>query len=300
MHPCIRALTFMHHQVEEDDLGEGVELGFEMEHPVRPSFLKAMKRYIALHRRILAQDPKFEQRFVVAAPSGQLCNRIRGIVSAFTLAFLTDRAFVMQNFGYGETRYGDLFLSPGFDIENTQAVSGIESKVFTMHGGDVKTAELFTCSDWSKVEVPVVHLPGASYINTYLYRNPYLQDKLAHLYLDDDMYRPILFWLFRPRQDIVKAKDDFIRKNFRNSNLITFHIRTSYPVTVDEFQAYRNCASAVIPPFVRNASWFVATDGDAARRQVLQELSPNAVFYSPDKFVTGDGLYTMISDHDDQ
>jgi hypothetical protein len=285
-------MTFMRRQVEEDNLGDDVELGFEMEHPVRPAFLKAMKRYIALHRRILANDPKFEQKFVVATPSGQLCDHIRAIVSAFTFAFLTDRAFVMH-FGYGETRYSDLFLDPGFDIENTHAADGFESKVVTMHGGDVKTAELFTCTDWSTLDVPVVHLPGASYINTYLYRNPYLQDKLTHLYLDDDMYRPILFWLFRPRPEIVRAKDDFIRTHFRNSYLVTFHIRTSYPVSVDEFQAYRNCASAVIPPSVQNVpevgnvSWFVATDGDAARRRVLAELSPGAVFYSPDKFVTG-------------
>jgi hypothetical protein len=175
-----------------------------------------------------------DAKFVVVAPSGQLCNQIRAVVATFTLAFLTDRVFVIEGFGYGETDFHDLFEDPGFDITNTAGVRLPEAGSSMPLDGNIESAELFTCTDWSKRDETVLRFSGANYINTYLFRNPFFQKRLRTLFLDDDLYRPFLFWLFRPVPEVVQTKMDFLR-NLSGSYMLGFHIRTEFPIS-DEVQ----------------------------------------------------------------
>jgi hypothetical protein len=203
---------------------------------VQPEFKSAMQRYIRLHNRYMRQRPQPQgsrdpdAKFVVLAPSGQLCNRIRAVVATFTLAFLTDRAFVVEGFGYGETDFHDLFEDPGFDITNTAGVLLPEAGPSMPLDGNIQSAELFTCTDWRKRDETVLRFSGANYINTYLFRNPFFQKQLRALFLDDDLYRPFLFWLFRPVPEVVQTKIDFLR-NLSSSYMLGFHISTEFPIS---------------------------------------------------------------------
>ncbi len=252
---------------------------------VKPAFKEAMHRYMRLHKQIMNRDPAIPAKYIVLRPSGQLCNRIRAVVAVFTLAFLTDRAFVVESFGIGQTGYYDLFLDPGFKITDAKNIPRGGSKV--QLNGDVKSAELFTCSNWTSNEHQVLRFSGATYINTYLYRNPFFQRKLRALFLDDDLYRPMLSWLFQPVPEAIAAKDEFLR-SLPRSYMVGFHIRTVFPISKDEWTAYRDCAVAVTPPHARaNATWFVATDSVQGRAWAREKLSPSVRFFSPDEFVKG-------------
>lgn len=125
-------------------------------HPVRVEFKIAVEAYIKMHKSAIASRDK-NVKYLHFSPSGQLCNRMRGAIAAFTLAFLTDRVFILSDFGYRETRsFYDLFKSPGFDIEATTGMSSrnsesIETSV-DVGANSRSKVELFTCTDWSKNE----------------------------------------------------------------------------------------------------------------------------------------------------
>lgn len=199
---------------------------------VQPEFKLAMQRYISFHNQFMMQQGVNDKntKFVVLAPSGQLCNRIRAVIATFTLAFLTDRVFIVESFGYGETNFYDLFEDPGFDITNRAGVQLPEAGHLIQLDGNIESAELFTCTDWSKRDENVLRFSGANYINTYLFRNPFFQKKLNALFLDDDLYRPFLFWLFRPIPEVIQTKKNFL-KNLSSSYMLGFHIRTEFPIS---------------------------------------------------------------------
>eukprot|EP00475_Leptophrys_vorax_P004384 TRINITY_DN12617_c0_g1_i1.p1 TRINITY_DN12617_c0_g1~~TRINITY_DN12617_c0_g1_i1.p1 ORF type:complete len:453 (+),score=92.81 TRINITY_DN12617_c0_g1_i1:140-1360(+) len=267
------------------------ELGIVIDHPVRKEFKNAIVRYIKLHNDMMAQ--RIPGKFIILTPSGQLCNRMRSVVSAFTLALLTDRALLVPDFGYGETRYSDLFKDPGFEL-SPPTIPAIRGSKRTMDMSEKSfSVDKFACSNFldpQSNQETVWKLSGSNYINTYLYANPFLQEKMQSLFLDDDLYRPILFYLFRPQDHIVQQKEKFIRENLGEKPYrIGFHIRTEYPITDVEWNAYKECAVQVTPKHLKKneSYWFASTDTLPARALIREKLRDDVVFYYPDKFIVG-------------
>jgi hypothetical protein len=258
----------------------------------KQEFRDAIDRYIQMHNAMI-NGSSTRRKFIVLSLSGQLCNRIRGTVSGFALALLTNRALLIPKFLYGETVYSDLFKDPGFAI-SANVPKGIRSNRFIQVGdnGGMKMVEFFTCADLLDEDAypeDIWTISGSNYYATYLARNPFLQKRLESLFLDDDIYRPILFYLFRPLEQIVEMKNAFVKKHLSsNKFLVSFHIRSEYPISEDEWTAYRECATHVTPSLYENSvSWFVSTDSSASRKKVLSTLSKDVIFYSPDEFIVG-------------
>jgi hypothetical protein len=255
-------------------------LGIFIDHPVRDTFKKSIVRYIDLHKRILAGE--LPPRYVVWKGGGKLCNQMRGIAAAFTFALLTDRAFLVPKFGVSKRKLLNLFKSPGFDIS---ASLPKRSQVIEMDmSQEMNSTEWYACTNLSALTVPVIRLMGANYINTFLYVNPYLQEKMRELFLDDDLYRPIVHYLFRPLDKIIKLKNDFVSKQLSGkSHRVGFHFRNEYPINEIEWKAYKECAIAVTPDiYTKNSHWFVATDRLVPLEVIQQNLNQSITFYSPD------------------
>jgi hypothetical protein len=264
------------------------DLGISIDHPVRPEFKRAVERYIKLHNGMM--NGRIPGKFIVLSPSGQLCNRMRSVISAFALALLTDRALIVPEFGYGETQFSDLFKHPGFNISAPVTAKGSKRSIDMSERAS--SVERFACTNFLDLSInqeTLWKVTGSNYINTYLYANPHLQEKMRSLFLDDDMYRPILFYLFRPQDHIIRQKEQFIQQHLGSKPYtIGFHIRTEYPITDVEWDAYRNCANQVTPKHLREDSqWFASTDTLPARSLIREKLQRNVTFYSPDTFIVG-------------
>lgn len=269
-------------------------------HPVRDEFKVAVEEYIAMHRRVVQNvggelKPREKGvRVLQFSPTGQLCNRIRGTIAAFTFAFLTNRVFVLKGFGYRETSsYYQLFRSPGFFIEGPFSGTWEQTSRFIdmqVDGGNkIQKVELFTCTDWSAVDEDI-SMTGTDYTTTFLYRNPYLQKRISELFLDEDIFRPILFWLFRPIAEIEMRRDEFLRSNNMLGSVesrpytVAFHIRNEFPISPTEWTTYKDCAVATIPhnrKINHSPIWFVATDSKEARGIAKYNLNNNSIFYTP-------------------
>ena len=270
-------------------------------YPLRHELKEAMRKYIDFHNSVTRRQSRSKQvKYLSFTPSGQLCNRIRGTLTAFTLAFLTNRVFTVQSFGYKGTRsFYNLFKSPGFDIETGltgRSGRGDGSRRIPLDLGNnlrekIIKAEVFTCTDWHAENASHLHLSGTDYSSTFFYRNPSLQKRINELFVDEDMFRPLLYWLFRPNDDIVRMKDDFLSKYIHiphGKYMVGFHVRNEFPVTETEWEAYKTCAKAVTPHTYRGHSvWFVATDSDKAQSRAQQMLRNDTIVYNVFPFMKG-------------
>lgn len=272
---------------------------------IKQDFKVAIEKYINYHNSIIQSgdaQARRDAKYLSFTPSGQLCNRIRGTVTAFTFALLTNRIFTMSDFGYKETRsYFELFKTPGFDIEaNTKGYSKREETRISMELGQdmkakTKKAEIFTCTNWDIIENDI-HLYGTDYSTTFIYRNPYFEKRINELFIDEDLFRPILFWLFRPKDNIIKMKNDFITKFMLETNgnvkySVGFHIRNEFPISESEWAAYRTCAKAVTPIEKKaNSTWFIATDSETAQIHAKHMLRNNSLVYDATPFAKGSQL----------
>jgi hypothetical protein len=272
-------------------------------HPVRAEFKSAVDEYIQMHQRVMTGlTPMEDVKILQFTPTGQLCNRMRGTIAAFSLAFLTNRVFILKSFGYRETSsYFELFKSPGFAIEGPLPSSSDRNFEFINMGIDdgsdkVDMVQMFTCTDWSKFDGDL-QLSGTDYTTTFLFRNPYLQRRVKELFLDEDIFRPILFWLFRPISEIETRRDDFLQKhNMLDSAgnrpyTIAFHIRNEFPISPNEWVAYKSCAEATVPHNRKTGPdpiWFIATDSEPAQDVARYNLNNNSLVYTqPGGFLKG-------------
>jgi len=297
-------------------------------HPVRVEFRDAVAAYIDMHKQAMDvknTNARKDAKLLIFSPTGQLCNRMRGTVAAFTFAFLTNRVFVLRDFGYRETSsFFDLFESPGFDIEGPKRetepgkpaepgmpeFAKLPTDFINMNvDGREKSqqVEKFLCTDWG-AHPNHIKMTGTDYLSSYLYRNPYLQAKIKSLFLDEDMFRPFLFWLFRPILEIVRRKDEFLASNrMTDGNCVAFHIRNEFPVSPEEWTAFRQCANATSSvPLNRGPDpgpgppWFIATDSEEAIQIAKYNLNNNSVAYLPKTgFLKGaklEGLRQALTD----
>jgi len=284
------------------------EFDYKKRFAIKPAFHHAMARYAYLHN-----NPTADSKYIVYTPSGQMCNQMRGAISAFLIALLTDRILVTTNLLYGHTSYLDLFEKPSFSFYNKGVRGG---KRVAMDN-----AEMFACQNFRETleSTPTISVAGAFYVGTYIMKNPYYQERMAELFQDGDIARPILAYLFQPKYSIIEkalqlraslvgVKGDF-RKNIPLANrklFLTYHLRSEFPITDNEEKAYIQCPNNVIPKHkIKDTAVYVATDSLAFVKRMTHSLSvdkgaiapPN--FYSTDVFLTGSvkgGLETALID----
>mmetsp|Transcript_12893 Transcript_12893/g.16024 ORF Transcript_12893/g.16024 Transcript_12893/m.16024 type:complete len:363 (+) Transcript_12893:239-1327(+) len=257
-----------------------------------------MKNYMKMHN-----NPKPNSKYVVISPSGQMCNKMRGIMSAFLIALLSDRILVVKNFLYGGTSYSDLFEDPGFNFQGGGG-SGKQKSI------SMENAEVFACEDFvSEFDAySTISLNGAHYIPTYIMQNPHYQQRMSELFYENDIARPILAYLFQPKHSLLdralKQRAELVgipsadfRKNVPQKDrkhFITYHMRSEFPISPAETKAYRDCARDTTPKHkVNDAAVYVAADSMEFVKRFSNDLSvengaisqPN--FLSTTTFVKG-------------
>mmetsp|Transcript_27257 Transcript_27257/g.85821 ORF Transcript_27257/g.85821 Transcript_27257/m.85821 type:complete len:545 (-) Transcript_27257:210-1844(-) len=275
---------------------------------IKEAFRAKMERYKGMYRDAAAGNAA-NYKWIRVDPSGQLCNRIRILLSGFLIGLLTDRLVVCTNFGYGETKFLDLFEDPGFDFWSA-GVGGAAAR-----GGRrlaLDDPEVMTCKDIRDLPDQAVSILGAYYAGSVLQKNPYLQRELAELFHDDDYARPILAYVFQPRADIISQAQAFAAQTRGAAPLfVTYHLRSEFPVSPPEWKGYRDCTRAVIPKFIppsnhgTDVATFVATDSVPMRDEVTANLGTaagglkNPTYFSPDVFHKGSkrlGLQNALID----
>ena len=252
---------------------------------IKGAFKRRMADYAAMHNAAYAARgaERANFKFIEIAPSGQLCNRMRGVLSAFLLALLTDRVLVVPGFLYGETRFLDLFEDPGFAWYRAPPYSLPSSQSLSL-----SDAEALTCRDCRDISAGTIRLKGAYYAGTLVSRNPRLKAELRRLFHDDDLARPLLAHLFQPRADLLRtamATADALRGAAAAPHMTTFHLRSEFPVSAEEWAALRRCSEAVLPLHVGGAgrvARFAAADSMAMRGEAVERLGEGLGFYLED------------------
>jgi len=258
---------------------------------IKPSLARKMEDYVRFHNEEQTASDKSSYRYIILRPSGQLCNHIRGVLSAFLIALLTNRILKVEGFAYGETSFLDLFEDPGFRFfEKGRIMAGSTRRI------QLESVETFACSDIRLWPEEAIYIAGPYYVGNALFKNHHFFSEMTDWFHDDDIARPLLAFLFQPRKDILETalrfKDSLMqgRKVF-----VTYHIRSEFPVTDAEWQNYRNCAVAMLPNGVskQDARVFVATDSLKMRGTVQVQLAGSAggiddpAFYMPEEFLVG-------------
>ena len=147
---------------------------------------KVMDRYKAIHKSALTGGYRWRygdehgvNKFLVYYPTGQLANRLRGLLSAFALALVTDRALLIS-FRYSyKTTFSDLFQDPGFDIEYNHERHGhlVRSSPFDPE----QDFDMLTCSDLKEGLLGTKHtlvIYSSYYFANAIAVNPYHQQFL--------------------------------------------------------------------------------------------------------------------------
>ena len=244
------------------------------------SIESVMRDYAILHKEMWKRPVK-EQRILVYHTTNEgLGNRIEGLVSAFILAVVTDRAFVVdwraQSKCNAELR--DLFDNPGFDWEaDWSRLRYDESKRQGFYYAYCRACPIRTRSadltdTWDKLlcspnagfdaESRIVSIRSTQWFAPVLAMNPHLREKVCRLF-GADMYGTVAPKLLKLNAEL-RARMDAFKHEARwtpETEVISLQIRRleGFGISEDIADAFLRCASAITKDSDK-AKYFLATD----------------------------------------
>jgi hypothetical protein len=264
-------------------------------------FKDTFQEYVKFHNAMLKR-PFSEQRFLVfhAANEG-LGNRLEGFVSAFVLAMLTDRAFVVDWRAQSKcnAQLGDLFQKPGFEWQHNW-YKGLKSKaeiaspeqqfyyaycracpVRTRKEDLTLTYENLLCEKSAGIEEEgrVVHIRSTQWFAPVLAMNPHLKDSLCSK-IGPDIFGTVSRELLRLTPHMKQRVDDFKESSgwtTAGQEIIALQIRRLEGNGVDESTSdtFLRCAGAISQK--ENTKYFLATDHIPTRTRFKKLLGDRLI-----------------------
>ena len=188
-----------------------------------------IKEYNILHSMILKGI--LPPRYIIYHPNAQMGNRIRGIVSAYLFAIITQRALLIDfsTGPYSNIKLTDLFILPDFDYEYNKG-KNIEAR---NNGPGLKPITKFTlpisqtddkiwnnnfnhllCSNYDIIyNYNILTVEGNFYWSTYIEHNPFYTTFISTHFDQGRVGQTIHNILFRPHPDVIAMKNDWLRSN---------------------------------------------------------------------------------------
>jgi hypothetical protein len=258
-----------------------------------PELVVLLKKFIVLNQQMEAGTQ--EKRYVTVRPVGQLCNRLVAISSGFVMALLTKRGLQFEDDDFYASLDQDLFDNPGwkwvghgYDYSDGATIQNPESGVWP-------DTEPLLCADYAThYSQRNIHFAINQYLVPYMTSNPHYHKDLMELFNGPQLFPAVIRFLFRPRKQILKQRDDFVRKHFANRYVIGLQVRsggdfTDHFMSEHDWQLYRECALAATPETNRsNVLFFVATDTEKGREAAKRYLGAGGkteVIFGPSPFL---------------
>eukprot|EP00462_Mataza_sp_D1_P005383 CAMPEP_0175120590 /NCGR_PEP_ID=MMETSP0087-20121206/705_1 /TAXON_ID=136419 /ORGANISM="Unknown Unknown, Strain D1" /LENGTH=433 /DNA_ID=CAMNT_0016402053 /DNA_START=63 /DNA_END=1364 /DNA_ORIENTATION=+ len=245
----------------------------------------AFDAYIKLCQDMAAGKTK--KRFVIAAPSGQMNNRVRVLVSILVFGLLTNRMAVI-NFDKGYyAKLSDLFDTP-YDMDANQ-VSGLRG-ARSLEDSDVDT---FLCQDFNRMfaDDDAVQFNTPPSLVPFFFRNPHHQPTLKGWFGGEEfIYRDIVRRFLRPTREVAEMRDAWLHKHQQTAAhrpyMLGIHLRMGTDLrpspNQEEWEHLLECAVKVVPQQHKaTAIWYVAADTQETRDKALSTFSGDGkvVFY---------------------
>ena len=188
-----------------------------------------VKEYNILHSKILKGI--LPPRYITYHPNAQMGNRIRGIVSTYLFAIITQRALLIDfsTGPYSNIKLTDLFVLPDFDYEYHGKIiearnNGPGLKPITkvrLPIGQLTDDKIWNnnfnhllCSNYDLIyNYNILTVEGNFYWSTYIEHNPFYTTLISTHFDQGRVGQTIHNILFRPHPDVIAMKNDWLRSN---------------------------------------------------------------------------------------
>jgi hypothetical protein len=229
-------------------------------------------------------------------------NRLQGLISTFLLAYLTNRAFLV-NWDYLDP----LTDLPRFEMVESEILKEPfpwsinflrqfptsylipNTKEFELRGGKKSyeqspLVEAMCCSDLSTFfDKQFIIIKGNKYFAQLLTSNPFYAEKIEKLFgkgVRRDMFSPLLRFLVQPKAEIWQEISTFL-KPYDGRKIIGIQVRTTEQFSrSDLLSIFEQCADF----FVDSSSLlFLSTDSQHVRNHFLEHFGNNVLFYQSEE-----------------
>lgn len=262
--------------------------------PSQP-FEKTFEEYIKFHNDMMKKILDDQKLLIYHAPNEGLGNRIEGLVSAFALAVMTNRAFLVNWPATSKcgAHLDDLFDTPGFrwipnwnELKYREGTS--ESYYYAYcRACPVRTRQADLTVTWEKIlcepnagisyDARIINVKSTQWFAPTLAMNPHLRSRLCNIF-GADIFGTIAPHLLRlnnalqTRMDAFKKVHQWKVPNSPAEEVVSIQLRQleGNAVSGDFTDIFLRCATA-IGDGNKQRSFFLATDHIPSRIK-LKEL----------------------------
>jgi len=270
--------------------------------PSRP-FEEVLRDYIAFHNDMWKRPVDQHRILLYHTTNEGLGNRIEGLVSAFVLAVVTDRAFMVDWSADSKcnAELRDLFGNPGFNWEvDWNVVRWEESKRESFYYAYCRACPIRTRNEevtntWESLlcrpnagfdpHTRVVSILSTQWFAPVMAMNPHLRTKICNLF-GADMWGAVAPHLLKLNTELQNRMNSFkINHGWtKDAEVISLQIRRleGFGISVNVADAFLRCASA-ITTHTDTAKYFIATDHIPTRER-FKEIIGDRLIHIDSKF----------------
>eukprot|EP00696_Hemimastix_kukwesjijk_P013164 gnl/Hemi2/2652_TR940_c0_g1_i1.p1 gnl/Hemi2/2652_TR940_c0_g1~~gnl/Hemi2/2652_TR940_c0_g1_i1.p1 ORF type:complete len:463 (+),score=87.93 gnl/Hemi2/2652_TR940_c0_g1_i1:84-1472(+) len=253
------------------------------------------------HHRIL-ELPKAERKFVIFEynPAWTFTTQIQGLMSAYLLAVLTNRAFVVnwelihQLFDLPllglDWRYTE-FLSDHRNYQTDKANFRSLVVAQTTAWVDFSASELLLCGGnlaLTFADSQYLVVQSNQYFVPLLFHNPEYTTNLCEAFSGSDIFQPTFKMLFNPKPALLKEIDSFVQQHFYRTGengervrlqtiglQIPKQTQSFFEQRINQEAFYFRCAE-FLTRATDDVVWVLATDSPEIRKQA-HDMYPTRV-----------------------
>lgn len=260
-------------------------------------FAKKFEEYKKFHADMLKR-PREQQRLLVFNTVNEgLGNRLEGLVSAFALAVLTDRAFVLN--WYAQTkcnaRISDLFASPGFDWTpswKTLPLDGIEEEnkfyyaycracpIRTRNKDNEVAWESLLCDPNAgfNSDARIISVKSTQWFAPVLAMNPNFKSQYCATF-GSDLFSTVAPFLLKLNPALSARKEQFKKEVgwHKDQEVVSLQIRRleGFGISDEVANSFLRCGAAVGSG--SETKYFLATDHIPTRELFKKQLADRLI-----------------------